>query len=229
MKTIGLIGGVSWVSTLEYYKLINEGVNQQLGGANFARLIIHSLNFADVKRNHLNNDHRANYEMVLNACQNMKDGGAKAIVLCANTMHMMAEELEVTLQLPVIHIAKATAETIAASQIKKVGLLGTQFTMEMDFFKDKLKSENIECLIPDKEDREYIHNSIANELGLGIFLDSTRERYKSIIKKLEAEGCEGIILGCTEIPLLIKQSDCKAITFDTTLIHSNAVVSFMCG
>ncbi len=229
MKTIGLIGGISWVSTLEYYKLINEGINKQLGGSNFARLIIHSLNFADVKRNQQNNNPRANYEMVESACKNMKAGGAQAIVLCANTMHMMAEELEAAIGLPLIHIAKASAETIVAAHIKKVGLLGTQFTMEMDFFKDKLKAKNIECLIPDKEDREYIHQSIANELGLGIFSDSTRERYKTIIHKLEAQGCEGIILGCTEIPLLIKQSDCNAIIFDTTLIHSNAAVQFMCG
>ncbi len=228
MKTIGLIGGVSWVSTIEYYKLINELVNQRLGDGNFARCMIHSMNFADIKRNQQNNDHRANYEMILDACRNMKDGGARAIVLCANTMHMMAEELEETLGLPVIHIAKATANAIAAAQVKKVGLLGTKFTMEMDFFKDKLKEQHIECLIPDEADREYIHQSIANELGLGLFLESTRERYKAIIQKLEAQGCEGIILGCTEIPILIKQSDCSALTFDTTFIHSNAAVAFMC-
>jgi aspartate racemase len=229
MKTIGLIGGISWISTLEYYKLINEMVNERLGGGNYARLIIHSLNYADVKRNNETNNPQSNFDMVEEACLNMKAGGAEAIILCANTMHLIAEDLEESVGLPVIHIAKATAEAIVRSNTNKVGLLGTRFTMELDFFKEKLAARNIECVIPEDEDREFIHYTIGEELGNNIFKPETRDRYKAIIDKLAAQGCEGVILGCTEIPLLIKPEDSSILSFDTTAIHSAAAADFICG
>lgn len=229
MKMIGLIGGISWISTIEYYKLLNEMVNDRLGGGEYARCIIHSLNYADVKRNNESDSPQSNFDMVQEACLNMKAGGAEALVLCANTMHIIAEDLEASVGLPVIHIAKATAEAIVRSNVKKVGLLGTRFTMELDFFKDKLTDRNIECLVPDEDERAFIHYTIAEELGNNIFKPSTRERYKAIIEKLADRGCEGVILGCTEIPLLIKPEDCSILTFDTTAIHTAAAADFMCG
>jgi aspartate racemase len=229
MKTIGLIGGISWISTIEYYKLLNEFVNERLGGGEYARCIIHSLNYADVKRNNETNNPQSNFDMVEEACLNMKAGGAEAIILCANTMHIIAEQLEVSIGLPVIHIAKVTAEAINRSKISKVALLGTKFTMELDFFKDKFTDRNIECLIPDAVDREFIHYTIAEELGNNIFKPETKQRYINIIEKMAALGCEGVILGCTEIPLLIKQEDCSIKAFDTTTIHTTAAADFMCA
>jgi aspartate racemase len=229
MKILGLIGGISWISTQDYYKYINEGVNEKLGGMNFSRLIMHSMNYADIKKNNDSGDFEATYGLLLAACENMKAGGAEGIILCANTMHLFAERLEEKLKLPVIHVAKATAEAIENKKLKKVLLLGTKFTMEMDFFKDKLKAKNIEAIIPDEASREFIHKSIFDELGKGIILPATKEKYISIIRESIAQGAEGVILGCTEIPLLIKQQDLDIPVFDTTKIHSDAAVKFSVG
>lgn len=226
MKTLGLIGGISWVSTADYYKLINEGINEKLGGLNFSKCIIHSFNYADIKNNNDNNDWESTFKMLSEACENLKQSGAEAIVLCANTMHLIADRIEESVDLPLIHIATETAKEIKKSNITKVGLLGTQFTMELDFFKDKLKAQNIETLIPEQEDREFIQNTIYNELGKGLIIESTKERYLTVIKKLIENGAEGIILGCTEIPLLIKQNEVAVPLFDTALIHSAAAVEF---
>jgi len=229
MKTLGLIGGTSWVSTLEYYRFMNELVNEKLGGGNYARLIIHSLNYGEVKKNNESNNWQANLQMILDACENMKAGGAKGIVLCANTMHMFAEEVEEKIQLPVIHIAEATATAIREKSISKVGLLGTRFTMEKEFFKRKLAERSIECIVPDEADRDFIHQTIADELGNGIFKEETQSKYLQIIQKLTDAGCDGVILGCTEIPLLIQQDDSPVPVFDTTFIHSQAAAAFMCA
>jgi aspartate racemase len=229
MKTLGLIGGISWISTQDYYKYINEGINQKLGGMNFSRLIMHSMNYADIKKNNDSGNHEATYGLLLEACEHMKNGGAQGIILCANTMHLFAERLEEKLSLPVIHVARATAESIQNKNLKKVVLLGTKFTMEMDFFKDKLKAKNIEVIIPDDADREFIHKSIFDELGKGLILPATKAKYISIIQKSVAQGAEGVILGCTEIPLLIKQEDLDIPVFDTTRIHSDAAVKFSTG
>jgi aspartate racemase len=227
MKTLGLIGGISWVSTAEYYKLINEGTNQELGGLNFARCIIYSFNYADIKRNNDTNNWESTLSMITEASLNLKQSGAQAIILCANTMHLIADELQQNIQLPIIHIANETALEIQHKGFKKVGLLGTKFTMELDFFTDKLKNLGIEAIIPGNDDREFIHNTIADELGKGIFKPETKARYLSIIDKLVVNGAEGIILGCTEIPLLIKSSDTTVPLFDTTSIHSKAAVKFI--
>jgi len=227
MKVIGLIGGISWVSTADYYKLINEGINNRLGGLNFSECLIYSFNYADIKRNNENNDWDSTFKMLFKACEFLKSGGAEAIVLCANTMHFIAERLEEAIGLPIIHIATATAIEIQKQEIKKVGLLGTKFTMELDFFKDKLAEKGIEAIIPqNQEDKDFIHTTIFEELGRGLVTKSTKERYLAIANQLIREGAEGIILGCTEIPLVIKPKDLLVPVFDTTLIHSNAAVEF---
>ena len=227
MKVIGLIGGISWVSTADYYKLINEGINDRLGGLNFSECLIYSFNYADIKRNNENNDWDSTFTMLFKACEFLKSGGAEAIVLCANTMHFIAERLEEAIGLPIIHIATATAIEIQKQEIKKVGLLGTKFTMELDFFKDKLAEKGIEAIIPqNQEDKDFIHTTIFEELGRGLVTKSTKERYLAIANQLIKEGAEGIIFGCTEIPLVIKPEDLLVPVFDTTLIHSNAAVEF---
>jgi aspartate racemase len=229
MKILGLIGGLSWVSTVDYYRLINEGINERLGGLNFAQCIIYSFNYADIKKNNDANDWETTFEMVFNACKILKNSGADAIVLCANTMHYIADRLEKEIRLPIIHIATATAIEVQKSGIQKVGLLGTKFTMELDFFKLKLTSRGIEAIIPNEADREFIQNSIYYELGKGIVKPDTKKRYLSIIEDLIKNGAEGIILGCTEIPLIVKDDDISVATFDTALIHSKAAVEFSLG
>ena len=227
MKIIGLIGGISWVSTGDYYKIINQGINDKLGGLNFSECLIYSFNYADIKKNNENNDWDSTFNLLLKGCQFLKQGGAEAIVLCANTMHFIADRLEAAIDLPVIHIATATAIEIEKKELKKVGLLGTKFTMELDFFKDKLLNKGIEAIIPkSEEDKDFIHTTIFEELGKGIVTSETKKRYVEIANQLIKEGAEGIILGCTEIPLVIKPEDLTVPSFDTALIHSNAAVDF---
>lgn len=227
MRKIGLIGGISWVSTSDYYTLINKGVNEKLEGLNFSECLIYSFNYADIKKNNDNNDWDTTFEMLLKAAEVLKSGGAEAIVLCANTMHLIADKLQNAIGLPLIHIAEETAAEIQKKQIKKVGLLGTKFTMELDFFKDKLTEKGIETVIPNNEaDKDFIHYTIFEELGRGLATDETKKRYIEIAKELIKDGAEGIILGCTEIPLVIKEGDLNVPIFDTTLIHTTAAVNF---
>lgn len=229
MKILGLIGGTSWVSTIDYYRLINQGVNEKLGDLNFAECIIHSFNYADIKRNNDANDWGSTLEMMTSAGQNLKNSGAKAIVLCANTMHKIADQLEQNIQLPVIHIATATANAIKDAGFKKVGLLGTKFTMEQAFFRDKLTERGIEIVIPDDAERDFIHYTIFEELGRSILKPETKSFYLNVMHKLKEQGTEGIIMGCTEIPLLISPDDIDMPLFDTTQIHSKAAVEFTLG
>lgn len=226
MKTLGLIGGISWVSTADYYKLINEGINKELGGINFAKCIIHSFNYADIVRNNNNNDWESTFIMLSEACENLQQSGAETILLCANTMHLLADRIEQKINIPVIHIATETAKEIKKHHLSKVGLLGTKFTMELTFFSSKLNDQNIEAIIPDAEDRDFIQDIIYNELGKGIINPNSKKRYIAIINKLIENGAEGIILGCTEIPLLIQQEDVTVPVFDTAIIHSAAAVKF---
>ncbi|HEY6503404.1 MAG TPA: aspartate/glutamate racemase family protein [Chitinophagaceae bacterium] len=226
MKTLGLIGGMSWVSTIDYYKLINEGINERLGGLNFSQCIIYSFNYADIKRNNDANDWEANLKMVSEAGEQLKNAGAKAILLCANTMHLVAEKAEAKIGLPIVHIAVATAAAISKMGLKKVGLLGTKFTMEHDFFTSKLTAQGIETIIPGEEDRQFIHYTIFEELGRGLIKETTKQRYLSVIHDLITKGAEGIILGCTEIPLLIQPPDVAVPVFDTARIHAAAAVDF---
>jgi aspartate racemase len=229
MKTLGLIGGTSWVSTIDYYRFINQGVNDKLGGVNAARLLLHSFNYADIAKNHAANDWAETTRMVIEAGIGLRNSGAEAIILCANTLHLIADEAVERIGLPVINIATATAKVINTHGLSKVGLLGTKFTMERAFFTDKLSAAGIKPLTPNQADRDFIHQTLMDELGKGIFLPGTKARYLQIINDLIHQGAEGIILGCTEIPLLIKPEDTDIIQFDTTQIHSAAAVGFALG
>ena len=227
MKIIGLIGGISWVSTADYYKLINQGINEKMGDLNFSECLIYSFNYADIKKNNENNDWDSTFNMLLKGCNFLKAGGAEAIVLCANTMHLIADRLEKEIKLPIIHIATETAKEIQKQNLKKVGLFGTKFTMELNFFKDKLIAQGIEAIIPESEDdKNFIHTTIFEELGRGIVTPETKKRYLEIANELIKKGAEGIILGCTEIQLVILPEDLNVPVFDTALIHSKAAVEF---
>ncbi|MBS1524265.1 MAG: aspartate/glutamate racemase family protein [Bacteroidetes bacterium] len=226
MRILGLIGGISWVSTTDYYKLINQGINEKLGGLEFAECMIYSFNYGDIKRNNDTENWDNTLQMLTKASLAMKNSGAEAIILCANTMHLIADRLEQNVQLPVIHIATATAEAVGQKGLKKVGLLGTKFTMERAFFRDKLTERGIEVVIPADADREHIHYTIFEEFGRNIFTEDTKQFYINAIRKLADQGAEGIILGCTEIPMLLNQNDVDMPLFDTMLIHAQAAVRF---
>lgn len=226
MKLLGLIGGTSWVSTIEYYTLINQGINKKLGGLNFSECVIYSFNFAEIKKNIDAGDWDTILQMFKKACDALTGSGAEAIVLCAATAHNIAERLQKETHLPILHLATATAVEIRKQGLQKVALLGTRFTMEFDFFKTKLADHGIETIIPNEEDRAYIHASIFDELGQGIFNATTKERYLSIIQGLINNGAEGIILGCTEIPLLLKPEDIPVPSFDTVQLHTQAAIDF---
>lgn len=226
MKKIGLVGGISWVSTLDYYRYINEGINERLGGLEFAECIIYSVNFNDVQRHGWDN-WEATFRLLSAACTHLKAAGAEAIVLCANTAHAIADELEAYIQLPLIHIATATATEVSRHGLRKVGLLGTKFTMELPFYKDKLRLQNIEALIPPEQAvRDFIQQTLKEELGRGIVSPATKAAYIEVTNQLIACGAEGIVLGCTEIPLLLSQQDVAVPVFDTTRIHVQAAVDF---
>ena len=224
MKKIGLVGGISWVSTMDYYKFINEGVNARLGGLNYAECLINSLNFADIQ----NATWPKSYELLLNACEQLKRNNVDAIVLCANTAHLFADKLQEKIQLPIIHIATETAKRIHGRGYKKAGLLGTKFTMEMEFYRARLEEHGLEVLIPEKQEtRDYIQFTVKEELGRGYVNPETKTEYLKIVAELIEKGAECIILGCTEIPLLIGQDDFAIPVFDTTKIHSQAVVDYI--
>jgi aspartate racemase len=224
MKKIGLVGGISWTSTLDYYKFINEGVNTRLGGLNFAECVIYSLNFGDIYMKSWDNA----YGLLHNACESLKKSGVDGIALCANTAHLYADKLQDTIKLPIIHIVTETAKTINKKGFKKIGLLGTKFTMEMDFYRHKLESFELEVITPEKpETREYIQYTLREELGVGFINPATKEKYKDIVKELVSKGAECIVLGCTEIPMLVSQNDFEIPVFDTTKIHSQAIVDFI--
>ena len=224
MKKIGLVGGISWVSTMDYYKFINEGVNSKLGGLNFAECIIYSLNFGDIQSVSWENS----FELLLNACESLKMSGVESIVLCANTAHLFADKLQEKIKIPIIHIGAETSKAVNKQGLKKVGLLGTKFTMEMDFYKNKLKEFGLEVIIPEKQEtRDYIQFTVKEELGIGYINAETKKNYITIANELVERGAEGIILGCTEIPMLISQNDFKIPIFDTKKIHSQAIVEYI--
>jgi aspartate racemase len=226
MKTIGLIGGTGWVSTLEYYRLINEGINKRLGGLNAARCILYSFNYADINEFNLRDDHEGIYKLVLDAAIKLKNSGADCLMLCANTMHQYVERLEEEIKLPIIHIADATAAEIKKQGLKTIGLIGTKFTMEMDFYTKRLSNAGIISLVPEKSERLFIHSTIMNELLKEEYKPETKQRFLEIINDLEQNGAQGIVLGCTEIPLLIKQKDIHLPVFNTLEIHAKAAFDF---
>lgn len=227
MKVIGMIGGMSWESSLEYYRLVNEGVKTALGGLHSARCLMYSVEFAEIEAL----QHRGAWDeltdIMTDAGQRLRKGGADFILICTNTMHRMAEAVEKEAGIPLLHIADATGERIRSMDLTRVGLLGTKFTMEQDFYKGRLKKKfGIEVLVPDDRGRDVIHSIIYNELCLGTIREDSRMRYVDIINELVGRGAQGIVLGCTEIPLLVKQGDVTVPIFDTTAIHAKAAVDF---
>ncbi len=227
MKTIGLIGGTGWASSAEYYRLINQKINKRLGGQEFAECILYSLNFGEFQR--LKKEHGDNTALsyLSKIALNLTNSGADALALCANTIHRYAEKLKQQINVPLIHIGTATALEIKKQGLSKVGLLGTKITMESDFYKEKLKEHGITTLVPELQDRDYINSVIFEELFYLKLEQASRNRFLEIINKLKKNGAEGIILGCTEIPLLIKQEHTNIPLFDTLEIHCDAIVDFV--
>jgi aspartate racemase len=229
MKTIGLIGGMSWESSIEYYRIINEEVREHLGGLHSAKCVMHSVDFERVHQLQNNGDWAGLTDVMVGAAQGLKNSGAGFILICTNTMHIMAEDVSERAGVEVLHIADATGQEIKARGLKKVGLLGTKFTMEMDFYKKRLERYGIETIIPEEEDREEVHRIIFRELCAGVIDPASRERLKEIIVRLASRGAQGIVLGCTEIPLIISQKDAYVPVFDTTRIHAVAAVKHAMG
>jgi|SRR6056297_1160242 len=226
MKTIGLIGGMSWESSLEYYRLVNEFTKEKLGKKHSAKCLMYSVDFAEIEKMQHEGKWELLKEKMINYAKNLKKGGADFIVICTNTMHKMADDIENEIDIPLLHIADAAAHSIIEHDLEKVALLGTKFTMERDFYKDRLKEHDIEVIIPWKEEREIVHNTIYNELIDGLILEKSKTKFKKIINNLYARGAEGVVLGCTEIPLLVKNEDSPIPVFDTTNLHAKAAVEF---
>lgn len=229
MKNIGIVGGTGWVSSVEYYRLINEGINEKLGGLNFASCILYSINYAEIDACNQKQDYDGVYTIVSNAANKLISIGAEGIVLGANTLHFTADKLQKELSVPIIHIAEAAAVEIKKQNFSKIGLLGTRQTMEQDFYKSKLSDAGIETLVPEKAERDYINDVIMNELLKSSFRKESKERFLEIIKELSSQGAQGIVLGCTEIPLLIKPQDIDLPLFNTLDIHCRAIVDFALG
>jgi len=226
MKTIGLIGGTTWVSTADYYKLFNQKVSKALGKNHSARVILYSVDFEDVMTFKAEGRDDALKKMMLEAANLLDYAGAECLLLGANTMHMMADFIQERITIPLIHIGEETAKVIAAKGLKKVALLGTKVTMEKDFYHNKLAEYNIKGIIPGDEEREFLNRTIFTEFSKEIFTDETRAGYTKIIEDMVKQGAEGIILGCTEIPFLLKQEDFDIQLFNTTEIHADAAVKF---
>jgi aspartate racemase len=220
MKTIGLIGGMSWESSAEYYRLINQEVKKQLGGLHSAKCILYSVNFEEMQRYQAQGNWERAGEVLGDVAQSLEKAGADFIIICTNTMHKVIEYVEEKISIPILHIADATAHKILKSDIRSVGLLGTKYTMEQDFYKSRIESNGINILVPNSEDRDVVNKVIFEELCLGEIQQSSREYYKKVIQRLVDNGAEGIILGCTEIGLLVKPEDSKVPLFDTTVIHA---------
>lgn len=221
MKTIGLIGGLSWESTSVYYSYINRYVQRELGGIHSAKCLIYSFDFEEIAALQRAGDWGAATSKMVEAAKCLERAGAELIVICTNTMHLMAEDVKKACNIPLIHIVDCVVSEIKNQNISKVGLLGTKFTMEQPFYKELLNKQDIDVLIPSEVDRQVIHDVIFGELCRGEIKDSSKKKYFDIVNKLVNQGAEGIILGCTEIPLLIKQEDTEILLFDTTKIHAN--------
>ncbi|MDA8223041.1 aspartate/glutamate racemase family protein [Desulfosporosinus sp.] len=226
MKTIGLIGGMSWESSSEYYRIINEEVKNRLGGLHSAKCVLYSVDFEEIEICQRNGEWGKAAQILANAARSLEKAGADFIVICTNTMHKIADDIQAGISIPLLHIADITAEQVLLNGIKTVGLLGTRYTMEQDFYKSRLENQSIKVLIPKETDREIVNTVIYKELCLGQIIDSSRVSYKRIIEDLIKQGAEGIILGCTEIGLLVKSEDSTVPLYDTTLIHAIGAVNF---
>ena len=226
-RTLGIIGGMSWESTESYYRLINEGIKAELGSLHSADLLIHSVDFAPIGELQAQGAWDEMGAILANSGKRLQAAGAQGLLIATNTMHKVVDDVQAVTNLPIIHIADATAKAIQAQGLTKIALLGTQFTMTQDFYKQRLIDVGLQVLIPENDARAEVHRIIYDELCQGQFLDSSRQYYSQVIKDLANEGAEGVILGCTEIGLLIQQADSPIAVFDTTAIHAAAAVGFL--
>ncbi|MCY4071137.1 MAG: aspartate/glutamate racemase family protein [Chloroflexi bacterium] len=230
MKTIGLIGGLSWESSIEYYRIINQETQKRLGGIHSAKCLMHSFDFAEIESLQESGDWDAARERMIAAAQNLEGAGANCIVICSNTMHRMAGDVAAAVDLPLVHIADATAEVILGDGLRSVGLLGTRYTMEQDFYKGRMTERfGLHVRIPDAAGRDIVHGIIYEELVRGLIKPESRALYQAVIEQLRRDGAEAVILGCTEIGLLIKPQDCPIPSYDTTYLHALAAVEWALG
>ena len=227
MKTIGLVGGMSWESTAEYYRIINQRVKERAGGFHSAKLVMYSVDFDEVETRQHRGEWQELTAMMIDAAQRVERAGADFILICTNTMHLMADDVQTSIRIPLLHIVDVTAQAVTARSFTKVALLGTRFTMEKDFYKGRLRQKHgLEVIVPEEKDREVIHAILYNELCLGEIKEPSRQTFREIIARLETRGAQGIILGCTEIPLIVSQKDYAIPLFDTTAIHAEAAVDY---
>lgn len=227
MKTIGLIGGMSWESSLEYYRIINECVKERLGGLHSAKILMYSFDFDEIEGLQHKGSWSELARLMVGAAVRLEGAGADCILLCTNTMHKAADDVQGKITIPLLHIADATAERIKEENLKRVGLLGTRFTMEEDFYRGRLvERHGLEVIVPGGADRAIVHEVIYRELCAGVISESSRQRFKGIIEGLASNGAEGVILGCTEIPLLLRREDVRLPLFDTTRIHAESAVEY---
>jgi len=227
VRTLGLIGGMTWHSTVDYYRLINEGVHERLGGSHSAEIVMLSVDFEPVERMQDRGDWTAMGRLMAGAAKTLESAGAEGLVLCTNTMHRLADDIAAAVRVPLLHIADATAAAVKRAGIGTVGLLGTRYTMELDFYRGRLEKEHgLEVLIPDEPGRTAVHDIIYTELAQGTIREESRRAYVEVIEALRRRGAGGVILGCTEIPLLVKEKDSPVPVFDTTALHAAAAVEF---
>jgi aspartate racemase len=229
MKLIGMLGGMSWESTAEYYRLANELVRERVGGLASARLLVHSVDFAEVERMQADGEWDAAGRLLASAAAGLEAAGAELLVLCTNTMHKVAEPIEAAVTVPFLHIGDVTAAAVRAAGVTRVGLLATAYTMEQNFLRDRLAGQGLTVLVPPADDRAEVHRVIYDELCLGIVTEPSRQLYRDVIARLAAAGAEGVILGCTEIELLVGQADSPVPVFPTTRLHVEAAVNAALG
>ena len=229
MKTIGLLGGMSWESTIPYYRIINEEIKNRLGGLHSAKIVLYSVEFDEIERCQSSGDWEKSSEILGKAAQGLEAAGADFLLICTNTMHKVAPQVASMVHIPIVHIADATADELEKRRVRRVGLLGTKYTMTQDFYKQKLIGRGIDVVIPDREDIDAVNETIFRELCVGEIRESSRRRFQEIIDRLKEKGAEAVILGCTEIGLLIRPSDSSLPVFDTTEIHAKRAAEMALG
>ena len=229
MKTIGLIGGMSWESSSLYYRLINQGVRQRLGGLHSARLLMYSVDFAPIEELQHAGDWNGSAEVLADAARRLEAGGADFFLIGTNTMHRVAEQVAAAVDMPLLHIADATARVLLGDGVSRIGLLGTAFTMELDFYRNRIEASGIDVIVPELHDRQLVHDIIYQELCLGVVDDDSRDVYLAIIDRMRAQNIDGVILGCTEIGMLVQQPHTDLKLYDTTAIHAEQAVALALG
>lgn len=229
MKTIGLLGGMSWESTAEYYRLLNEFTRERLGGLHSARCVLYSVDFAEIERLQAQGRWDEAGEVLADAARSLEAAGADLVLLCTNTMHKVADQVQAAVSVPLLHLADATAEAVRARGLRRVGLLGTAFTMEQDFYRGRLAAGGLEVSVPDADERALVHRVIYEELCIGVVREESRTAYREVIAGLVAAGAEGIVLGCTEIELLVGAEDSPVPVFPTARIHAAAALDAALG